>query len=121
MPSWGVIAEKLRSSESLLLLSSCFAGKFYKIAGYFNVGKVRVPYRIVNAGHYDQRAAASLHVEDQGKGHAAGDGREEIPACPGVQVLTSRQEVAGVSGHGAEEISHGDIHKRVFLARASGV
>ena len=71
---------------------------------------ISVSFKLSDVRHYDQRAAALLYVEDQGKGHAAGDGREEIPACSWVQIFASRQEVAGVSGHSAQEIPHCDIH-----------
>lgn len=62
-----------------------------------------------------------MYVEDQGEGHPAGDGRAPVAAFSGVSVLAAFQEVTGMSGHCVEEVSHCDIHKRVFLARASGV
>lgn len=57
----------------------------------------------------------------RGEGHTAGDGGAEIPACLRFSVLAAFEEVAGVSGHCAAEVPHGDIHKWVFLAWASRV
>lgn len=62
-----------------------------------------------------------MYVADQGKGHTAGDGRAKMAAFGRVQIFIAFQKAAGVSGHRAEEIPHCDIHKRVFLARASGM
>lgn len=36
-----------------------------------------------------------------------------------VQIFVAFQKAAGMSGHRAEEVPYCDIHKRVFLARAS--
>lgn len=74
---------------------------------------------VSHAGHDDTGAAALLHVADQGEGHTAGDGRAEVAALGRVQIFVAFQKAAGMSGHRAEEVPYCDIHKRVFLARAS--
>ena len=44
---------------------------------------------------------------------------KEVAALGRVQIFVAFQKAAGMSGHRAEEVPYCDIHKRVFLARAS--